>query len=108
MIVIDDKISKVTWTKSLTEVQGFKVIFNVAFQDNVSAIKLGEKVKLSSVKRNSHFDVRMFHVIDLISHKKVKIKHCPTGKMLCHYFSEPLVGKLFLMIKRDFMSIDIR
>ena len=40
LIAIDDKISKVTWSKRLTEDQGFKVNLNIVFQDNTSTIKL--------------------------------------------------------------------
>ena len=82
LIAVDNKISKVIWTKRFTEAQGFKVHLNIVFQDNTSTIKLEENGKSSSGKRTRHFDIRLFHVTDLISQKEVTRKYCPTGKIL--------------------------
>ena len=67
MIPVDDKINKVVWSKKFTEAQGFKVNLSIVFQDNTRIIKLDENRKLSSGKRILHFDIRLFHVTDLIS-----------------------------------------
>ena len=40
LIAVDEKISKVMWSKRLMEDQGFKVNLNIVFQDNTSTIKL--------------------------------------------------------------------
>ena len=108
LIAIDDKTSKVAWSKRFTEVQGFKVNLNIVFQDNMSAIKFIENGKLSSGKITRHFDIRMFHVTDLISRKKVSIKHCPTGKMFADHLSKPLVGKLSHTMRSNIMNISFR
>ena len=108
MIVIDDKISKVTWSKRFMEAQGFKVNLTIVFQDNASTIKLAENRKLSSGKRTRHFDIRLFHVMDLIGCKEVTIKYCPDTNLLADYFSKPLVGKLIRMMRSDIMNIAIR
>ena len=104
-IAVDDKTSKVKWYKSLTEAQGFKMNLNIVFQDNAITIKLVENGKLSSRKRTRHFEIRLFHITDLIKRKEVVIKCCLPGKMLADYFSKPLVGKLFCMIRSDIVNV---
>ena len=108
MISVDDKISKIVWSRRFTEAQGFNVNLNIVFQDNATTIKLAENGKLSSGKRTRHFDILLFHVSDLISRKEVAITHCRTEKMLADYFSKPLVGKLFFMTRSDVMNIAFR
>jgi len=47
---IDDKISKILWSKKFIEYQGFKVKVNVIYQDNTSTMKLTQNGKASSGK----------------------------------------------------------
>ena len=108
LITVDDKIIKVMWTKRFTEAQGFKVILNIVLQGNTRTIKLEKNEKLNSGNRTRHLDIHLFQVTYLISRKGVTIKHCPTGKTLADYFSKPLVGKLFRMIRRDIMNAVLR
>ena len=51
LIGIDDKVSKIVWSKKFLEHQGFKVNLNIIYQDNTSTIKLMNNGKLSSGKR---------------------------------------------------------
>ena len=81
---------------------------DIVFQDNVSTIKLAENGKSSSEKMNRYFDIRLFHVTDLISRNEVMIKLCPTGKTLADYFSKQLVGKLFCMTRSSIMNFTFR
>ena len=105
LIAVDNKTSKVVWSKRFTEAQGFKVKLTIVFQDNASTIKLAENGKLRSGKKTRHFDMRLFHVTDLINRKEVAIKHYPNGKMLADYFSKLLVGKLFRMMRSDAVDV---
>ena len=108
LITVDDKIVKVIWAKRFTEAQGFKAHLTIVFQDETSTIKFAENGKLRSGKRTRHVDIHLFHVTDLISRKEVMIKCCPTGKMLADYFSKPLVGNLFRMMRSDVINIAFR
>ena len=63
---------------------------------------------MSSGKRTRLFEIRLFHVADLISWKEVTIKNYPTGKILADYLSKPLVRKLLRMMRKDIMSIAFR
>ena len=48
LIVIDDNIVMVIWTKKFIEEQGFDIELNLIYQDNQSTIKLATKGKDSS------------------------------------------------------------
>ena len=81
---------------------------NISFQDNTSTLKLAENGKLSSEKSARHFDIRLFHVTDLMNRKEVTINHCPTGKMLADCISKSLVGKLFRTMRSFTMNVAFR
>ena len=42
---VDDKISKILWSKKFIEYQGFKVKVNAIYQDNTSTMKLAQNGK---------------------------------------------------------------
>ena len=54
----------------------------------------------SSGKRTSHIEIRYFYVKDLVDKGRIKIKYCPTHKMLADFFTKPLQGNLFRTMKR--------
>ena len=89
---IDDKISKVLWSKKFIEYQGFKLKVNVIYQDNTSTMKLAQNGKASSGKRTRHFDIKLFYVTDLIQQDECMVKYCPTDDMIAHHNTKPLVG----------------
>ena len=105
LIAVDDRISKVLWTKRILEWQGFKIILNVIYQDNTSTIRLASNGKASSGKRTRHFDIKLFYVTDLIERQEVAVEYCPTDKMIADYMSKPLTGSKFRMFRRLIMNI---
>ena len=76
LVAMDDKMSKILWTKRFLEWQGFEVKANVVYQDNTSTMKLGGNGKASSGKRTRHFDIKYFYVTDLVDRKELKIECC--------------------------------
>jgi len=95
LTTIDDKISKVIWTKRFLEKQGFEVKLNVIYQDNTNTMKLAENGRVSTGKRTRHFDIKLFYVTDLVGRDEVSIKYCPTDDMIADYMTKPLTGKKF-------------
>jgi len=68
LISVDDRISKVLWTKKFIECQGFKKLkLKVIYRDNTSSMKLEQNGKASSGKRTRHFDIKYFYITDLIA-----------------------------------------
>ena len=66
----------------------------------MSAIKLEVNGKMSSSKRTRYLEIRYFYIKDLMDKDKVKIKYCPTEKMVADFFTKPLQGNLFRTMKK--------
>jgi hypothetical protein len=106
LIGVDDKISRVLWTKRFLEWQEFLVKLNIIYQDNTSTtIKLEQNGKESSGKRTRHFDIKYFYVTDLISRDEVEIEYCSTDEMLADYNTKPVVGRKFSLFRDRFMNL---
>ena len=98
MIGVDDRISKILWTKRFIENQGFKINLNIIYQDNTSTIKL-------SKNGQSSFDIKYFYVTDLIGRNKIDIEYCPTDDMLADYMTKPLIGSKFTTMRKIIMNL---
>ena len=66
LVVHDDVVSKILWSKQFIEAQGFTVNANIVYRDNTSAMKLKENGEASSGKCTRHFDIKYFYITDLI------------------------------------------
>ena len=102
---MDDKLSKVMWTKKFIKCQGFKVKTNIIYQDNTSTIKMEENGKASTGRRTRHYDIKLFYVSDLVKRGEVTIKYCPTEDMIADYMSKPVVGGKFIQLRDYVMNL---
>jgi len=73
LIGIDDVITKILWTRTFLQNQGFRVKHNIVFRDSTSAMKLEENGRMSAGKRTRHFDIKYFHNTDLIKRKNLNL-----------------------------------
>ena len=105
VVGVDDRISKVLWTKLFLEWQDFKVKVNIIYQDNTSSMRLEENGKASSGKRTRHFDIKYFYVTDLVGRKEVKIEYCNTEEMIGDYNTKPVVGLKFVLFRDRIMNL---
>jgi hypothetical protein len=105
LIGVEDKISRVLWTKRFLEWQEFVVKLNIIYQENTSTIKLEKNGKESSGKRKRHFDIKYFYVTDLISRDEVEIEYCSTDEMLADYNTKPVVGRKFSLFRDRYMNL---
>jgi hypothetical protein len=99
LIGVDEKISRVLWTKRFLEWQEFLVKLNIIYQDNTSPMKLERNGKESSGKRTRHFDIKYFYVTDLVSRDEVEIEYCNKDEKLADYNMKPVVGRNFLLFR---------
>ena len=83
------------WAILFLEMQGYKILQNILFQDNKSAILMEMNGRNSCTGNSRHINVRYFWIKDRVDKGEVKIKHCPTDLMLADYFTKPLQGKIF-------------
>jgi hypothetical protein len=105
LVSVDDVISKVLWTKRFLEAQGYPVKQNVILRDNQSSMKLERNGKASSGKRTRHFNIKYFHITDLIESGEVEIQYCPTDAMLADYMTKPLTGAKFNLFRKRILNL---
>jgi Reverse transcriptase (RNA-dependent DNA polymerase) len=104
LVSIDDVISKIIWTKLFLEKQGYKVKENIIKRDNLSSMKLEMNGKSSSGKRTRHFNIKFFHITDLLNRKEASIEYCPTEEMIGDYMSKPTTGAKFHKFRNSIMN----
>ena len=79
---------------------------NIVYCDNMSSMKLEENGRASASKRTRHFNIRLFHITDLIQRKELTIKYCRTEDMIADYQTKPLVGPAFERMGKQVMNMD--
>ena len=84
--------------------QGYDVVDKDVYQDNMSAILLEENGRKSAGERTRALNVRYFVIMDHVNKGDVKIKHCPTDKMVADYYTKLLQGKKFEEFRRQIMG----
>jgi hypothetical protein len=104
LVAADDTLSKILWTKKFIEAQGHEVKANIVFQDNTSTMKLELNGKASSGKRTRHFDIKLFHITDLIKRGELQVEYCPTDEMTADYMTKALVGSKFTKFRDRIMN----
>jgi hypothetical protein len=83
------------WLINFLGEQGYKIMHNIVYQDNKSAIKMEKNGRNSCTGNSRHINIRYFFVKDRVDKDEVKIEHCPTYRMLADFFTKPLQGKGF-------------
>lgn len=105
LVLSDNIMGKVMWTKLFTEAQSLKIEDNVVYRDNQSTMKLEQNGKASSGKRTRHFNIKYFYITDLIERSQLRIKYCPTDQMIADYMTKPLTGPKFHQFCNIIMNI---
>jgi len=78
---------------------------NHFYQDNQSAMKMEMNGLKSCGEKSRHINIRYFFIADLIKRENIQIRHCPTERMIADYFTKPLQGKLFVILRDQIMGI---
>ena len=105
LIVVDDFMPQILWTNLFLEVQDYKTLDTILYQDNQSAILLEKNGTRSSSKWTKHLNCRYYFITNRISAGDLSIKYCPTGEMVGDFFMKPLQGKLFLKFRHLIMNL---
>jgi hypothetical protein len=74
-------------------------------RDNLSSVKLEKNGKMSSSKRTRHFNIKYFHITDIIESKEAEIEYCPTEKMIGDYMTKPVTGAKFTKFRREILNV---
>ena len=85
------------------EAQGYKPNITLA-KDNESEIRMLLNGKESCTANSKHVAIKYFWSTDRIKQGKMKVKYCPTEKMLADFMSKPLQGSLFQKFRNVLMG----
>jgi hypothetical protein len=105
LIAVDDALPTVQWTKNFMQEQGYD-LDTLIQEDNKSTMLLMKNGKLSSGKRIKHLDIRYFYVKDLIDQGLVIITYCISNVMIVYFFTKPLQGKQFQILRDIVININ--
>ena len=105
VVGVDDFMPAICWTRYFMEAQGYNVMDNIVYQDNMSSILLEKNGKASSGKRTKHIHIRYFFITDRIAKGKLSVSWCPTGDMIRDYMTKPLQGALFRKFRDLIMGV---
>ena len=88
----------VQWAKKIMQEQGYNMD-TIIKEDNKSTMLLMKNGRLSAGKRTKHLDIRYFYVKDLLDRGIVELEHCATGDMIADFFTKPIQGRKFQMLR---------
>jgi hypothetical protein len=92
------------WFVMFMREQGHDIKLNVLFQDNKSTIKMLKHGRDSCTSNLHHIDVKHFWVKDKLDKKELELRWCPTHLMIADYFTKPLQGKQFKLLREIIMG----
>ena len=85
--------------------QGYPITTNTLLQDNESAIKMERNGRSSCTSNSKHIHTRYFFVKDRVDKKELRIEYCPTEEMLADFYTKPLQGRLFRVMREIIMGM---
>ena len=80
---------------------------NIFYQDNQSAILLEKNGRNSCGDKSRHINIRYFFIKDILQREKITVTHCLTERMIADYFTKPLLGKLFTVMRDIIIGITL-
>ena len=92
------------WSLMFMEQQGYEMTDNIIYQDNKSAILLERNGRNSCTGNSRHINIKYFFVKDRVDKKQVRIEYLPTHLMLADYFTKPLQGTQFNVLRKYIMG----
>jgi hypothetical protein len=95
IVGVSDYLPNVIWARMFLKEQGYVLSENTLYQDNQSAIKIELNGKRSSGQKTKHMENRYFWIKDRLNRESIKVRYCPTEKMIADFFTKPLQGALF-------------
>lgn len=104
LVGVDDAMPLVLWTRHFLIEQGFDVRDNIVYQDNQSAMLLAKNGRASSGRRTRHINIRYFFISDRIKNDEIRVVYCPTEAMIADFFTKPLQGSLFRILRHWIMN----
>jgi hypothetical protein len=108
VVAVHDVMPQMLWTAYFLKGQGVHVPDSILYQDNMSAMLLEKNGRASASKRSRHMNIRYFFIADRAKNGELRIEYCPTAEMIGDFFTKPLQGAQFHILRDDIMNIDPR
>ena len=92
------------WFRHFMEAQGYELKDNVVYQDNKSAILMEINGRNSWTRNSRHINIRYFWIKDRVDGNEIRIEYLPTHIMLADYYTKPLQGSRFKVLREYIMG----
>mmetsp|Transcript_26617 Transcript_26617/g.41320 ORF Transcript_26617/g.41320 Transcript_26617/m.41320 type:complete len:590 (+) Transcript_26617:1688-3457(+) len=99
-----DYLPYLIWMQNFMAAQGFEFKRNIFYQDNQSAMRLERNGRQSCGQKSRHIDIRYFFIKDRIKSGNIDLQYFPTEVMLADFFTKPLQGKQFKLLRSAVMG----
>ena len=106
MVGVSDYIPHTIGAKYFLTKQGYNLVRNIFYQDNLSTIKMIKNGKQYCGGKSRHIHIRYFFTKDILKREDMTVKHCPTKQMIANYFTKPIQGKQFYELRKVIMGIN--
>ena len=104
IVSASDYVTHMIWLSRFMEDMGYPMKKKVLYQDNKSAIQILKNGRMSSSRRSRHMDIKYFFLKDVLQREGIDLEYCPTAQMLVDFFTKPLQGKLFKLMRDVIMG----
>ena len=96
-------LPKPIFFKLFMNAQGYEPKMTLA-KDNESEIRMLNNGQASCTSNSKHVAIKFFWCTDRIKNGNIKVKYCPTEKMVADYMSKPLQGSLYKQFRKVIMG----
>jgi hypothetical protein len=105
VIGISDRLPQTIWAKYFLNEQGYNLNKNILYEDNQSAMRIAKNGVRSCGQNSRHYLIRYYFIKDRLAKDNIEIQYCPTQQMLADFFTKPLQGSLFKLLRDVIMGI---
>jgi len=104
LVAVAEYLPYILWFRYFMQAQGYMIENNILYQDNKSAILMERNGRNSCTGNSRHINVRYFWIKDRVENKEIRVEYMPTKMMLADYFTKPLVGSQFRLLRSFVMG----
>jgi hypothetical protein len=104
LIALTDASGHVIWVRDYLIGQGYNMGPATIYQDNMSTMALVNK-GYSTSNNTRHINIRYFFIKDRVDKDEIRIEYLPTDKMIADFFTKPLQGEVFKVLRDKILGI---
>ena len=106
IVAVSESLDRIVQEHDFLVHQGYSQLPpTVLFQDNESTMSLINHGRARS-ESTRHIDIKYFYVKDHVDRGKMVVQQKPTEQMIADFFTKPLAGERFIMLRNIIMGQD--